>query len=180
MFFLPSTPECYAARTLVTLIILVPCFVYIEKYHGVIHRNNTMFPELVWGVLVGIVVLVLWIWPEQFEWYRKWCIVGEGGTTDIAQSERIFKIIRLVGSGLVISVAEELFFRRWLMRFAGFWWMVVLFAIEHDRWLAAAAAGILYGWLALRKGLVSAIVAHITTNLLLGLYVIDTHNWQFW
>jgi hypothetical protein len=77
-------------------------------------------------------------------------------------------------------VAEELFFRRWLMRFAGFWWMVVLFAIEHDRWLAAAAAGILYGWLALRKGLVSAIVAHITTNLLLGLYVIDTHNWQFW
>ncbi len=180
MLLLPSTPECYAARSLVTLVLLAPSMYYLEKHHGVIHRNNTLFPELVWGIAVGFVVLVLWIWPEQFEWYRKWCIIGEGGTSDIAQSERIFKLVRLLGSGFVISVAEELFFRRWLMRFAGVWWMVVLFAVEHDRWLVGAVAGILYGWLALRKGLTSAIIAHITTNLMLGLYVIETKNWQFW
>jgi len=180
LLLLPATPECYAARSLVTLILLLPCLFYLEKHHGVIHRNKTLFPELVWGVMVGFVVLALWIWPEQFEWYRKWCIIGEGGTSDIAKSERIFKLIRLLGSGFVISVAEEMFFRRWLMRFAGFWWMVVLFAVEHDRPFVAAIAGMLYGWLALKKGLVSAIVAHVTTNLALGLYVIETKNWQFW
>ena len=90
------------------------------------------------------------------------------------------KLIRLGGSAFVISVAEEMFFRRWLMRFAGFWWMVALFAIEHDRWLAGAIAGALYGWLALRKGLVSAIVAHVATNLALGMYVLETKAWELW
>jgi CAAX prenyl protease-like protein len=92
----------------------------------------------------------------------------------------VLKLVRLVGSAFVISVAEELFFRRFLMRFAGFWWMVLLFAVEHDRWLVGAFAGLLYGWLALRKGLLSAIVAHVVTNLALGLYVLETKSWQFW
>ena len=120
------------------------------------------------------------MWPEQFDWYRKWCIYGDGGTNAVGESEMVYKLVRLFGSAFVISVAEELFFRRWLMRFAGFWWMVALFAVEHDRWLVGAIAGVLYGWLALRKGLVSAIVAHVTTNLALGLYVLETGKWQFW
>jgi hypothetical protein len=180
MLLLPPTSECYAARALVTALLLAPCLVYLERHHGVIHRNKTLLPELCWGVAVGLVVLALWVYPDRFEFYQRWFVFGEGGTPDIAQSDRVFKIVRLVGSGLVISVAEELFFRRWLMRFAGFWWMVVLFAAEHDRWLVAALAGALYGWLALRKGLVSAIIAHATTNLALGVYVIETHSWQFW
>ena len=101
-------------------------------------------------------------------------------TNAVGESEMVYKLVRLFGSAFVISVAEELFFRRWLMRFAGFWWMVALFAVEHDRWLVGAIAGVLYGWLALRKGLVSAIVAHVTTNLALGLYVLETGKWQFW
>ena len=180
MMLLPSTGECYAARTLVTAVLLFPCLFYLERHHGVIHRNRTIFPELAWGFLVGIVVLVVWIWPEQFEWYRKWCIYGDGGTSAVAESDMMLKIVRLLGSAFVISVAEELFFRRWLMRFAGFWWMVALFAVEHDRWLVGAFAGLLYGWLALRKGLLAAIVAHVVTNLALGLYVLETGNWQFW
>ena len=180
MMLLPPTSECYAARTLVTAILMLPCLFYLERHHGVIYRNRTLFPELFWGFLVGIVVLVAWVWPEQFEWYRKWCIYGDGGTSAIAESDRVLKLVRLVGSAFVISVAEELFFRRFLMRFAGFWWMVLLFAVEHDRWLVGAFAGLLYGWLALRKGLLSAIVAHVVTNLALGLYVLETKSWQFW
>ena len=88
--------------------------------------------------------------------------------------------VRLVGSAFVISVAEELFFRKWLIGFAGFWWMVALFAVEHDRWLVAALCGIAYGWLYLRRGLLSAIIAHATTNLVLGLWVLKTGQWQFW
>ena len=88
--------------------------------------------------------------------------------------------IRLIGSAFVISVAEELFFRKWLIGFAGFWPMVVLFAVEHDRWLVAAICGVAYGWLYLRRGLGAAIVAHATTNLVLGLWVLKTGQWQFW
>jgi membrane protease YdiL (CAAX protease family) len=80
----------------------------------------------------------------------------------------------------VISVAEEMFFRRWLMKYAGFWWMVALFAVEHDRYLVGAAAGVIYGFVAVRKGLTAAIIAHVLTNLLLGLYVLQTGYWRFW
>ena len=168
MILLPATPECYAARTLVTLIILLPCLFYLEHHHGVIHRNSTFKPELVWGVLVGMLVLAIWVWPEQFDWYRKWCIYGDGGTAAVDESEMVYKIVRLLGSAFVISIAEELFFRRWLMRFAGFWLMVALFAVEHDRWLVGAIAGMLYGWLALRKGLLSARNDHRKRHLYRG------------
>ena len=180
MLLLPATPECYAARTLVTLIILLPCLFYLEHHHGVIHRNSTFKPELVWGIIVGLLVLAIWVWPEQFGWYRKWCIYGDGGTAAVDESEMVYKIVRLLGSAFVISIAEELFFRRWLMRFPGFSLTVALLAVEHDRSLVGATAGMLYGWLALRKGLLSAMIAHVTTNLALGLYVLETGNWQFW
>ena len=41
-------------------------------------------------------------------------------------------------------------------------------------------AGVLYGLLAIKKGLGASVVAHVTTNLALGLYVLQTGNWQFW
>jgi membrane protease YdiL (CAAX protease family) len=88
--------------------------------------------------------------------------------------------VRIFGSAFVIAAAEEMFFRRWLVDFAGFWWMVALFAIEHDRWAVGAAAGAVYGLLALKKGLGSAIVAHVVTNLVLGLWVVFRGYWQFW
>lgn len=180
MLLLPPTPECYAARTVATAILLVPCFFYIVRHQPVIHRNARLVPEFFWGVLVGLLVLVVWIWPEQFEFYRRWFVMGEGGTASVDESEIWLKLVRLFGSAFVVSVAEELFFRRWLIKFAGFWWMVFLFAVEHDRWLVGAFAGAMYGWLAVRKGLLSAIIAHVTTNLALGLYVLETGNWQLW
>ena len=139
-------------------------------------------PQVSWGIIVGVVVFVIWILPEQFDlaWYRKWCIVGEGGTQAVAEASTAMIAIRLIGSAFVISVAEELFFRKWLIGFAGFWWMVGLFAIEHDRWLVAAICGVVYGGLYLRRGLAAAIVAHVTTNLVLGLWVLKTGQWQFW
>ena len=127
-------------------------------------------------------IFVVWILPEQFDWawYRKWCIIGEGGTQAVAEANAAMIAVRLVGSAFVISVAEELFFRKWLIGFAGFWPMVALFAVEHDRWLVAAICGIAYGFLYLRRGLGAAIVAHATTNLVLGLWILKTGQWQFW
>jgi membrane protease YdiL (CAAX protease family) len=58
--------------------------------------------------------------------------------------------------------------------------MVALFAIEHDRYVVGAIAGAIYGLLAIRKGLSAAIVAHMTTNFILGIYVIFSGEWQYW
>jgi hypothetical protein len=57
---------------------------------------------------------------------------------------------------------------------------VFLFTLEHDRPLAAAATGAIYGLLAIRFGISSAIIAHVTTNFVLGLHVIFNNAWRFW
>lgn len=106
-------------------------------------------------------------------------------------------IARLLGSAFVIAPAEELFFRGFLYRWIqgrnwraidiskfdahSFWIVVAAFAFEHDRWLMGAVAGIAYGLLAIKcGGLRAAIVAHITTNLLLGIYVLVFSRYGFW
>jgi hypothetical protein len=58
--------------------------------------------------------------------------------------------------------------------------VVFLFTLEHDRPIAAAITGAAYGLLAIRFGISSAIIAHVTTNLVLALHVIFNNAWQFW
>ena len=193
MAALPATASAYAIRTgVVAAILLVALRSECRKLLlGEPHREyavsprsdfRSFLPSLAVGFATGIMIFIVWILPEQvgWEWYRKWCMIGEGGTQAVAEASAVMIAVRLIGSAFVISVAEELFFRKWLIGFAGFWWMVALFAIEHDRWLVGAIAGIAYGFLYLRKGLGAAIVAHATTNLVLGLWVIRSGQWQFW
>ncbi len=106
-------------------------------------------------------------------------------------------LVRVVGSAFVIAVIEEFFWRGWLYRRLiardvrtvplrqwngeAFLIMVALFGVEHDRWLAGMVAGAVYGWLMLRTGrLWPSIVAHAVTNLVLGLYVLQTGRYGFW
>ena len=180
MAALPATVGGYAVRTAVVAAMLAAGASQVSSplTSFVSRLKSSLLP----GLLVGLAVFAIWIAPEQFDWawYRKWCIIGEGGTQAVAEAGAAMIAVRLIGSAFVISVAEELFFRKWLIGFAGFWWMVALFAIEHDRWLVGAICGIAYGALYLRRGLVAAIVAHATTNLVLGLWVLRTGQWQFW
>ena len=180
MAALPATATAYAARTAVTAAMLAAAAASLK--FKVESLKFCKWNGLALGLATGLAVFVIWILPEQvgWEWYRKWCIIGEGGTQAVAEASAVMIAIRLIGSAFVISVAEELFFRKWLIGFAGFWWMVALFAIEHDRWLVGAIAGIAYGLLYLRRGLFAVIVAHATTNLVLGLWVLKTGQWQFW
>ena len=188
MALLPATAACYAVRTLVVAVLLLFSFRALIPHpnpRSPFPVPRSLFPHLsslIPPFLVGLLVFLVWVFPEQFDWpwYRAWCIVGEGGTRAVAESGAALIALRLVGSAFVISVAEELFFRKWLIGFAGFGWTVALFAVEHDRWLVGAIAGAVYGWLFLRRGLGAAIVAHATTNLALGLWVLRTGQWQFW
>ncbi len=109
----------------------------------------------------------------------------------------ILTVTKLLGSAFVISVAEEYFFRGFLYRYirnnnflsvplskfdrATFWIVVAVFAVEHDRWFMGGVAGVAYGYLAVATGSLRApIIAHVVTNLLLGIYVIVTGQYGFW
>ena len=157
------------------------------------------------GLLVGVLVTVLWIVPESSSFYRTWFCWPLGSLPpapsapspyDPAVCGWALTIAKLVGSAFVIAPVEEVFFRsflyRWLQnhdfravplsRFnlSAFLWTIFLFTLEHDRPLAAALAGALYGFAAIRFRLTGAITAHVTTNLLLALHVIFSHSWAFW
>ena len=106
-------------------------------------------------------------------------------------------LVRIGGSAMVIPIIEEFFWRgflyRWLLGtnfvrvdMGKFRWSVLLvvslaFGFEHHRWLVGFVAGLAYGLFVLRtKDIWAACVAHAVTNLLLGIYVINTESFGFW
>ena len=192
MMALPATAAGYAIRTAAVAALLAVGWAKRKDERDFSDKSGesdcgrfgllSRFRLFSLSIAVGLFVFAVWILPEQFDWawYRDCCIIGEGGTKAVAEASAAMIAVRLFGSAFVISVAEELFFRKWLIGFAGFAWMVALFAVEHDRWLVGAIAGAVYGVLYLRRGLFAAIVAHATTNLVLGLWVLRTGQWQFW
>ncbi|MFN2202301.1 MAG: exosortase E/protease, VPEID-CTERM system [Caldilineaceae bacterium] len=104
---------------------------------------------------------------------------------------------RLVGSVVTVPFAEELAFRGYLIRKLAsgnieesrpgvFTWpsfiiSSVLFGLLHESFLAGAIAGGAFAVALYRRGKVGdAILAHMTTNLLIGLTVIVAGHWGLW
>lgn len=191
----PSWEYSYLLRTSISSVLLLAVIGLVRKKKSLKGTSFSPFlGSLLSGFLVGGIVLLLWILPEQLEVYRAYCILGEPKTAP--REITWLTYLQLVGSAGIIAPAEELFFRSFLYRWlqnrdwtavdprrwdgSAFLWMVMLFALEHNRIVAGAIAGAIYGWLYIRRGLSAAIVAHITTNLLLGLYVLRFGAWRFW
>ena len=108
-----------------------------------------------------------------------------------------YTLLRLAGSAFVISVIEEFFWRgflyRWIQKidfldvdpgklaWPAFLGTAALFGAEHTEWLAGIVCGLVYGWMYVRtRDIWSVCIAHATTNLLLGVYVLATGAYQFW
>ena len=110
----------------------------------------------------------------------------------------LWLFFRVVGSVVTVPIAEELFFRGFVIRrciaedadsvpegqFSLFSFVVssVAFGALHgDAWLAGIVAGMLFAvalfW---RRRLCDAVVAHATTNALLSGTVIATGSWSQW
>lgn len=104
---------------------------------------------------------------------------------------------RLVGSGFVVPVVEELAFRGYLLRrLQGYDFQSVsqrsltvssvvisslAFGLLHQAWFAATLAGIVYAFTAALRGkLVDAIVAHCVTNLCIAVHVVVLSRWDLW
>ena len=149
------------------------------------------------AVGTGIVVLVLWILPEGL-----YPLLGARAPFDpfraLARGHAYLWIgIRLFGAAVIVPIAEEFFWRGFLIRWivksdfrsvklGTFTWYSflatsILFAVEHDRWLAGLMAGVAYNLLYYRtRSLKACIVSHAVTNLGLGVYVISTARWGLW
>ena len=173
-------------------------------------RCGGTWRDVALGVLVGLAVYVLWAWPECVPWegvtawYRRWLVMPIGGMPDYAASwcyawdrSPALAAAKLVGSAFVIAPIEEFFFRGCLMRWLSqrdwqglplaavgrqaFWATAIVFALEHDRFVAGLLAGLAYGGLAVRTNSLRApIAAHVTTNLILGLHVLLADAYHFW
>ena len=106
-------------------------------------------------------------------------------------------LLRLAGSAFVISVIEEFFWRgflyRWIQKIdfldidpgklalPAFLATAAIFGAEHTEWLAGILCGLAYGYLYVKtRDIWAACIAHVTTNLLLGVYVLVFGAYQFW
>lgn len=223
----------YALKSLLCaiLILVLKPWRYVKPNTDLPLTNNKLYDSLsgnvALGILGGILVAILWIFPETpffyskcralCELYNTWLIMPLGanpeyfaapifpslpeGFKSLAYSPDecgwFLTIAKLLGSAFVIAIAEEYFFRSFLYRWVRnsnflsiplskydaptFWIVVCVFALEHDRWFMGAIAGVVYGFIALKsRRFCAPIIAHITTNLILGLYVIISGQYGFW
>ena len=153
--------------------------------------------EILWSVIAGIIVFVLWI---NMDWSFATAGTVEGFNPYIHGSATLVWAligIRLFGAAVVVPIFEELFWRSFIIRYiidndflkvplgkftwASFIVTSIFFGIEHNLWLAGIVAGVVYTLLLYRtKKLLCPIISHGVTNLLLGIYVLQSGNWQFW
>lgn len=164
-------------------------------------------PTLPWAsVAVGIAVFLIWIGPDLLFGYRhSWLfensLTGKAAS-QLAPSLRhdpLFLALRLLITAGVVPIAEELFWRGWLMRWLidsrdfrkvplgvyqplAFWLVAVLFASEHGPfWEVGLLAGLVYNfWVIRTKNLADCILAHAVTNFALAVYVVAAGQWQYW
>jgi len=154
---------------------------------------------LLFGALVGILALGIWIGPELLKITKTDFTVGGFNPTTLDASCSTFStIFRIAGAVLVVPIMEELFWRGWMIRWlikpdfrsvplGTFTWesfgvTVLMFGIEHNTlWHVGMITGVLYNWIYYRtKSLWACIIAHAVTNLLLAIYILATGKWGYW
>lgn len=153
------------------------------------------FPRI-FPVFCGIAAFLVWI-----------ALVAPSVVNDRSFAQALFaapeKIaiawmaFRFLGSVIIVPIAEELAFRGYLFHLLGIeagknagqvatrWLAIAAIALSfgmlHGNWIAASIAGMLYGIVRLRSGRIwDAIIAHMTTNLLLALHVLHSGHWSYW
>ena len=165
-------------------------------YFWNVYKQEIRFSFSWLPVISGILVFCIWVF---FEGMYPQIGHSEFNPYNHASGYGVYLIItfRLIGATLVVPLMEELFWRSFALRFAiksdfksvplgqfswfSFIFISILFGLEHERWLVGIIAGMVYsGTLYRSKNLFDPILSHTTTNLLLGVYVLSTHQWSFW
>jgi CAAX prenyl protease-like protein len=199
----PNIYPLYYGASVVT-VGLVSFFMLRGKGIFKIHRH--VMP----GIAFGIVGIAAWIYISQLQleqpimqllptWLQPGDRVSFNPFLSIANpvGQWSFIAVRMFGLAILVPVVEEIFWRGFLMRWVispkwheqkigiftpkSFLWVVFLFTLAHPEWFAAAVycalLNVLLYW---KRDLFNCIIAHATSNLLLGFYIIYSGNWQLW
>jgi CAAX prenyl protease-like protein len=195
-------PDYYVHTYIARVILAGAMLIAFRKQYTRIKWNHWWL-----GVLVGIVGVGQWIGMQlflqaHFEFFRP---KPDGAFnpfeyfhSDLARNAFIgFRWI--LGAAIVVPIMEELFWRDFVWRSilapndfklasVGEWdWKAFLivsgvFAVVHGNWWLTAIVWALLvgGLLAYTKSLGACIIAHATTNFLLGAWVLYRGEWSFW
>jgi exosortase E/protease (VPEID-CTERM system) len=148
---------------------------------------------------VGFGVAVFGLWVVVVPWFTPMDAGWPAKLTNLPLwGQFAWLAVRVVGHVLAVPLAEELFFRGYLLRrlttarFLSvppdqFSWLSfavtsVAFGLLHGQaWLAGTLAGMAFALALRRRGqLLDAVVAHATANGLLAVYVLTTGKWGMW
>lgn len=155
---------------------------------------------------VGVAVFFIWIAPDVlFHGYRASVlftnsILGAPKSSLPSDAQRSLWVVtwRAARATLAVPIAEELFWRGWLMRWLinndflsvrlgtyaplAFFATALLFASEHGPyWDVGLITGLIYNlWMIRTKSVADCILMHGVTNGVLSAYVLATGNWQYW
>jgi CAAX prenyl protease-like protein len=158
------------------------------------------------SLVLGVAVFVIWIGPDRLflgyrgHWLFTNSVMGavQAGLPEASRNSAAVLILRALRASILVPIAEELFWRAWLMRWLispkfaeiplgkwsaqAFWIVAVLFASEHGPyWDVGLITGILYNWWLLRtKSLGDLILVHGVTNACLSAYVLLAGRWEYW
>ncbi len=184
---------------------LLSCMAWLLKGTGIVRPH----PRIALGIIVGLVGIALWIVlaslhveQELAEFLPTW-LQPESRVSynPLEQLEGAvlwgFIAVRLAGIALVVPLAEELFWRGFLLR-----WLIdpewekvplgeftasscaivtLMFTLAHPEWLAAAVYCLLLNALLYwKRDLWLCVVAHAVSNLVLAWYVLATGEWWLW
>ena len=198
----------YAVRTVLCTIVFLVLRPW--KFYGPLVRRNILpalglgaAVFALWTVFESVAFKSLL--PGLATAYETWCVMPfeelrkplEYTPYAPAVCGWTLSLVRLAGSAFVIAVIEEFFWRGYLLRTArtpdfldidigelhipSFLSVAAVFGFEHAEWAVGIVAGLAYGWFYIRTRDIWAVaIAHVVTNLLLGIYVLATGNWQFW
>jgi hypothetical protein len=158
------------------------------------------------SIAIGVLVFGLWIAPEVvYPPYRHLpifsnALFGHVGSSLQAEALKSKSVLfwRTIRASTVVPIAEELFWRAWLMRWianndfekvplgayrpVAFWLTALFFGAEHGPyWEVGLITGVIYNfWMVRSKSVADCILMHAVTNLLLSIYVIAYGQWQYW
>jgi exosortase E/protease (VPEID-CTERM system) len=188
-----ETASLYPWRIVVTAAVLIYFHRSVRTACIEITANTGRFINL-FAILVGVTVFLLWI-PLT-------CGVGEMNVPDPRSTMTnagfaVWLGFRVLGSVLIVPLAEELAFRGYLVRrlisadfaavpprrftWASFAISSVFFGLLHGHWIAGTLSGMAYAIVLYRRGRLSdCIVAHSTTNGLLAITALATNDWSIW
>lgn len=151
------------------------------------------------AIAVGLIVFAEWILLDQWIPYPH---LGErvGYNPFVSLTGWIlpvFLAFRFYGLVVMVPIMEEIFWRSFLLRYLSvpefqkipvgtFTWgafaiSCVLFGLLHSEWLVAIICAIIYTLLLkVTKSLYACMIAHSTTNLALGIYILMNSAWRYW